>query len=73
MHNFMTSALNAAPAHRRGAVSGLMTTAIFSGQFLSPLITSPLVVTLGFAGSFQLAAGASLGFALLAGLLLRGR
>ncbi|WP_295045535.1 MFS transporter [uncultured Paracoccus sp.] len=63
MPTFITTALNAAPARYRGLVSGLITSAIFLGQFLSPLASTPLVAHLGYAGAFL--AGAA-GFGLLA-------
>lgn len=63
MPTFITTALNAAPARYRGLVSGLITSAIFLGQFLSPLASTPLVAHLGYAGAFL--AGAA-GFVILA-------
>ncbi|AUH33805.1 MFS transporter [Paracoccus tegillarcae] len=64
---FITTALNAAPAHRRGLVSGLVTSAFFLGQFLSPLAMQPLIVHWGYATAFGIGAA---GFALLALLLI---
>ncbi|VDS08482.1 putative 3-hydroxyphenylpropionic transporter MhpT [Paracoccus haematequi] len=63
MPTFITTALNAAPARYRGLVSGLITSAIFLGQFLSPLASTPLVAHLGYAGAFLTGAA---GFGLLA-------
>ena len=60
---FITAALNASPARYRGLVSGLITSAIFLGQFLSPLASRPLVAHLGYPGAFL--AGAA-GFVILA-------
>ncbi|MDO5604169.1 MAG: MFS transporter, partial [Paracoccus sp. (in: a-proteobacteria)] len=73
MPNFMTAALNTAPAQRRGAVSGAMTAAIFTGQFLSPLLTGPLFDAMGYPGGFRLVAVAALIFAALAALVLAER
>ena len=73
MPNFMTAALNVAPAHRRGAASGAMTTAIFTGQFLSPLLTGPLFDVLGYPGGLRVAALVAVGFAGLAALVLADR
>ncbi|SEN67015.1 Predicted arabinose efflux permease, MFS family [Paracoccus alcaliphilus] len=56
MPAFVTTALNVTPAHRRGTVSGIITSAIFLGQFLSPLATQPLVTYLGYSGAFHVAA-----------------
>lgn len=66
MPTFITTALNVTPARHRGLVSGLITSAIFLGQFLSPLASTPLVTHLGYSGAFR--AGAA-GFVLLALLL----
>lgn len=63
MPTFITTCLNVAPAHRRGLVTGLLTSAIFLGQFLSPLASQPLVARVGYSGAFG--AGA-MGFAVLA-------
>lgn len=67
MPTFLTTALNAAPAHRRGIVSGAITSAIFLGQFLSPLASQPLVAHWGYSGAF---AAGSVGFVVLAVLLV---
>jgi MFS family permease len=40
------------PAASRGRASGLLTTALFAGQFASPLVTAPLVETFGLPGTF---------------------
>lgn len=40
------------PSTMRGRASGGLTTAIFLGQFLSPLLSQPLVKTLGLGGAF---------------------
>lgn len=57
------------PAHRGRAFGGL-TTAIFAGQFLTPIFTQPIVTGASFAGVFALAASTSallgIGFAVLA-------
>ncbi|MBK4216237.1 MFS transporter [Paracoccus caeni] len=66
MPTFITTALNVTPARHRGLVSGAVTSAIFLGQFLSPLVTQPLVERLGYAGAFG--AGAA-GFVVLAVIL----
>ena len=60
---FITAALNASPARYRGLVSGLISSAICLGQFLSPLASTPLVAHLGYPGAFL--AGAA-GFVILA-------
>tara|TARA_R110000824_G_scaffold24090_3_gene85354 strand:+ start:10039 stop:11214 length:1176 start_codon:yes stop_codon:yes gene_type:complete len=48
MPNFMTAALNVVPANRRGLASGVLTTSIFLGQFLSPVVSTPVVFEWGY-------------------------
>lgn len=42
----------------RGSVLGGLTTSIFLGQFLSPLVSQPLSLAVGLNGTYSLAAGA---------------
>lgn len=67
MPTFITTALNVTPARHRGLVSGLVTSAIFLGQFLSPLASTPLVTHLGYSGAFKVGAA---GFVILAVILI---
>ena len=67
MPTFITTALNVTPARHRGLVSGLVTAAIFLGQFLSPLASQPLVTHLGYSGAFYVGA---VGYVILAILLI---
>lgn len=71
MPTFITTALNVTPAHRRGLVSGLVTSAIFLGQFLSPLASQPLVTHLGYSGAFYVGAAGYVVLAILLALMLR--
>jgi MFS family permease len=48
------------PAAQRGRAVGGLTSAIFLGQFFSPILTQPLLRNLGMAGTFAVAAGVSL-------------
>ncbi len=74
MPTFVVSALNAAPERRRGAVTGTVTTALFLGQFLSPLVVQPLVELYGYSTTFLIAAILLLPMAgLIAWLLRPGR
>ncbi len=59
----------AAPARLRGRLMGLMTSVLFLGQFLSPLVWSPVVRSAGRQATLAVAAGALLGLAVLAVLL----
>ncbi len=44
--------LSEAPEHLRGRISGMLTTAVFLGQFLSPVMTQPLVDVLSITSGF---------------------
>lgn len=51
-------ALHLAPESRRGRVSGMVTTAMFLGQVVSPLLLTPILQKLGFAFVYAGAASA---------------
>jgi MFS family permease len=59
----------AAPARLRGRLMGLMTSVLFLGQFVSPVVWSPVVRAAGRQAALAVAAGALLLLALLAVLL----
>jgi MFS family permease len=59
----------AAPARLRGRLMGLMTSVLFLGQFVSPVVWSPVVRAAGRQAALAVAAGALLVLALLAVLL----
>ncbi|WP_269582376.1 MFS transporter [Roseibium sp. Sym1] len=61
---FLMLALQVAPEHRRGSVSGMVTTAMFLGQVVSPLALTHFIQELGFIPVFQAAAGVFLAFAI---------
>ncbi|WP_181708522.1 MFS transporter [Chthonobacter rhizosphaerae] len=64
------------PARFRGRATGAMTTAVFIGQFVSPLGSQPIADAVGLSGMFMVGAFISFGFSalLLVGHLLeRGR
>ncbi len=71
MPNFATLALQAAPAGRRGIAGGVLTTAIFLGQFLSPVLGQPVLELVGLPRLFGLASLALAGLSILAWALLR--
>lgn len=48
MPGFITLTLNHSPGYRHGLASGLVTTAMFLGQFLSPLASEPAIQNFGF-------------------------
>lgn len=49
---FISAALDIAPATRRGLASGAMTAAIFTGQFLSPIISQFAIGQVGYRVTF---------------------
>lgn len=55
---FLSTALDLAPSHRRGMAAGATTTSIFLGQFLSPLLSEPLIHAIGFSKVFGIVAAA---------------
>ncbi|MCT4331573.1 MFS transporter [Paracoccus sp. YLB-12] len=71
MPTFITTALNVTPARHRGLITGLITAAIFLGQFLSPLASQPLTTHLGYSGAFRVGAFAFVALAFLLTLALR--
>ncbi|MFS4438156.1 MFS transporter [Paracoccaceae bacterium GXU_MW_L88] len=73
MPTFLTTALNAAPATRRGLVSGAVTSAIFLGQFFSPIASQPLVSHWSYSTAFAVGAAGFIGLALILTLTLRKR
>ena len=46
--------LKLAPTTERGKIAGILSSCIFLGQFLSPLLTQPLVAQIGLFGAFLL-------------------
>ncbi|KZM48334.1 MFS transporter [Labrenzia sp. OB1] len=69
---FLMLALQFAPPERRGSVAGVITTAMFLGQVVSPLALTPVIQSFGFSAVFLgtaatlfMLAAASLLFALL--------
>lgn len=54
MPNGSTWLMKIAPVAVRGRVIGGMTTAVFAGQFLSPIVFAPLISYLGISDSFKM-------------------
>ncbi|SER68930.1 Predicted arabinose efflux permease, MFS family [Tranquillimonas rosea] len=52
MPNFSTFIMNRLPDSQRGRGSGLLTTSIFSGQFLSPILSAPVGEVVGLQNVF---------------------
>lgn len=57
MPNFMVTGLALVPSDKRGLVSGVLTSSIFIGQFVSPLISSALIAILTYSHFYLLTAG----------------
>ncbi|OHV84342.1 MFS transporter [Rhizobium sp. LCM 4573] len=74
MPNFAAAAMMLAPPQSRGRISGLLVSGIFLGQFLSPLVSQPVIATNGYAASFGLAglAAVTIAFGSLAARLTAG-
>ena len=47
--NFIAFFMSLVPPQMRGRAGGLFTIAVFGGQFLSPLISAPLIAIFGLA------------------------
>lgn len=72
---FVALTLTLAPPHRRGLAGGFLTTSVFTGQFISPLLSAPVIGSAGYEGLFLRAALMLAGMAVIAlgGIILRGR
>lgn len=66
MPNFAAAAMLLAPPALRGRVSGLLVSSIFAGQFLSPVVSQPLIAASGYGGAYALMGGVVLVFGLVA-------
>ncbi len=66
MPNFAAAAMLLAPPSLRGRVSGLLVSGIFIGQFLSPIVSQPLIAASGYGGAYAMVGGVVLVFGLVA-------
>ena len=66
MPNFAAAAMLLAPPARRGRVSGLLVSSIFAGQFLSPLVSQPLIAASGYDGAYAIVGSVVLVFGVAA-------
>jgi MFS family permease len=74
MPNYTTYLMAQVPPALRGRASGLLTTAFFAGQFVSPLVSAPLVARFGLSGAFEALAVSILVLATaLCAVAMRGR
>jgi MFS family permease len=65
MPNYTTYFMGYVPPDLRGRASGMLTTAFFAGQFVSPLVSAPLVTWFGLAGAFVALGLALIGLAVV--------
>ncbi|ERL56553.1 MFS transporter [Psychrobacter aquaticus] len=73
MPNFMVTGLALVPSDKRGLASGVLTSSIFIGQFVSPLISSALISILAYSHFYLLAAGFTVVLALASSAMLRAQ
>lgn len=64
--------MGSTPARFRGRATGSMTTAVFLGQFMSPVLAQPVLVGFGLPAVFLAGAGVSVVFAVVLALLAAG-
>jgi MFS family permease len=50
--SFVAITLNLAPPRRRGLAGGVLTASVFTGQFCSPLLSTPMILGFGYDGLF---------------------
>ena len=73
MPNFMVKGLELVPSDKRGLASGVLTSSIFIGQFVSPLATSALISTLAYNHFYLVTAGFILALAIASALMLKAQ
>ncbi len=66
MPNFAAAAMLLAPPAKRGRVSGLLVSSIFAGQFLSPIVSQPLIAVSGYDGAYAIVGTVVLVFGVVA-------
>lgn len=64
--SFIALALSLAPLRDRGLAGGVLTASVFVGQFVSPLISTPLIASHGYDGLFRGSTGLLVAMALAA-------
>ncbi|MCQ4631062.1 MFS transporter [Shinella sp. CPCC 100929] len=66
MPNFAAAAMLLAPPALRGRISGLLVSGIFAGQFLSPIVSQPLITATGYDGAYMIVGSVVLVFGIAA-------
>ena len=65
MPNFMLKGMELVPSNKRGLASGLLTSSIFIGQFVSPLLSTALIESFDYSGFYRITAVFALGLAVV--------
>ncbi|GGN21111.1 MULTISPECIES: MFS transporter [Marinomonas] len=65
MPNFMVKGMEFVPINKRGLASGVLTSSVFIGQFVSPFINSALISKLGYSDFYMVAGAFTLVLALI--------
>ena len=73
MPNFMVTGLAFVPSDKRGLASGVLTSSIFIGQFVSPLVTSALISALAYSHFYLVTAGFTLTLAVASAFMLKAQ
>lgn len=73
MPNFMVTGLAFVPSDKRGLASGVLTSSIFIGQFVSPLLTSALISALAYSHFYLVMAGFTLTLAVASAFMLKAQ
>ena len=60
------AAMLLAPPALRGRVSGLLVSGIFIGQFLSPIVSQPLITASGYGAAYAMVGAVVLVFGIIA-------
>ena len=71
--NFMVTGLAFVPSNKRGLASGVLTSSIFIGQFVSPLVTSALISALAYSHFYLVTAGFTLALAVASAFMLKAQ
>ncbi|WP_439624466.1 MFS transporter [Shinella sp.] len=73
MPNFAAAAMLLAPPALRGRISGLLVSSIFAGQFLSPIVSQPLITATGYDGAYMIVGSVVLVFGIAASAMRLAR
>ena len=71
MPNFMVKGMELVPSNKRGLASGVLTSSIFIGQFISPFLSSALITKWGYSNFYLSTAAFTLVLAITSAILLK--